>query len=130
MIELAGIGIVATDAPSVGISWSLGSVVQVLQAAAVLLGIPIMAFRLGRGTKALEASITAQGKTVDAIVNEMKELKNEQKEFRVVLTQVAVQNTRLDNQGSQLTLLAKTVEDMRRGEGFILPLNQGAREIK
>lgn len=110
-------------------SWSIEQVFQIVQTLAVLLGIPIIAFRLGRGTEAVKASITSQGITVAAIVEELKELKGEQKEFRGILTQVALQNQRLDNQGSQLALLAKTVDDMRRGEGFILPLKPG-REIK
>jgi hypothetical protein len=109
--------------------WSLESIFQIVQTFAILFGIPVIAFRLGRGTEAVKASIATQGLTVNAIVQQLKELKDEQKEFRTILTQVAVQNTRLDNQGSQLTMLAKMVEDIRRGEGFILPL-KAAQEIK
>ena len=121
--------------------FSAGAIFQLVQTAAILLGIPIIAFRLGRGTEALQssimsqgislgASITAQGLTVNAMVNELKELKDEQKEFRSILTQVAVQNTRLDNQGVQLATLQQIVNDLRHGEGLILPLSRGAHEIR
>lgn len=103
-------------------AWSMSEIFQMVQTVAILLGIPVIAFRLGRGAEAIKASIKLQGDTVKALTEEVRELKNEQKEFRGVLTQVAVQNTRLDNHGTQITQLAKTVDDLRRGEGFIMPI--------
>lgn len=96
-------------------SWSVETIFQIVQTIAVLFGIPLIAFRLGRGAEALKGMISEQGRTI-------KELKDEQKEFRSVLTRVAEQNVRLDNQGAQLSQMWRLIEDLRRGEGFILPL--------
>lgn len=94
---------------------SIEALFLAIQTLAILFGIPVMAFRFGRGTEALAAAM-------GLLTKEVEQLKNEQKEFRGVLTKLAVQDNRLDNQGQQITALWKLIEDLRRGEGFILPI--------
>jgi cell shape-determining protein MreC len=111
-------------------SWSIESMFQMVQTIAILLGIPVIAFRLGRGAESLKSSIKTQGLIVTNLANEFRELKDEQKEFRKVLTEVSLQNQRLDNQGSQITQLFRTVDDLRRGEGFIMPIGTHLGSLK
>lgn len=51
-------------------------------------------------------------KKMETMQTELKEL------AKVVITQ-AVQTTQIQNLGSQLTMLQRTVEDLRRGNGFV-----------
>lgn len=111
-------------------TWPVAEIFQIVQTCAILLGIPVIAFRLGRGTEAIKASVLLQGETMKALTEEVRELKEEHKEFRSTLTEVAVQKTQLDNHGSQLTQLFKIVDDLRRGEGFIMPLGTHAGSLK
>lgn len=41
------------------------------------------------------------------------------KKLSEVITQLAVQTVRVDNIGQQVTLLQRTVEDLRRGTGYV-----------
>ena len=104
------------------LTWSVESLFQMTQTIVLLLGIPVVAFRLGRGTEALRATIDAQGVTVTNIGKEIHDLKSEHRDFRNMLTQIAVQTQRLDTQDQQLAILMKSIDDLRRGEGFIFPL--------
>lgn len=53
---------------------------------------------------------------------EISELKEEVKAVSKVVTQMAVQNTRLDAMAQRMTIQEKLIDDLRRGEGFIYPL--------
>ncbi len=111
-------------------AWSIESIFQIMQTIALLCGIPIIAFRLGRGAEALRAAIDAQGAIVANIGKEVHELQDAQKEFRSVLTQIALQSQRLDTQGQQIALAMKSIDDLRRGEGFIFPLGTHSGSLK
>lgn len=51
---------------------------------------------------------------------EITELKEVAKSLAVIITNQAVQTVRQDSQGERLNILDKRVEDLRRGEGFIV----------
>lgn len=98
------------------------TLLPIIQTAAILFGIPVIAFRLGQGTAALRLSIEHQATIVSQLAVELSELKREQREFRQVIIQIAAQTVRLDTHGQQITGLQKELSDLRRGEGFIFPL--------
>lgn len=83
-----------------------------------------------------EALLTALGQTILFLVgvyglivrndqsnkglkDEVKQMKDELKKLAEVITQQAVQTARIDNLRDQVTFLQKTVEDLRRGAGWI-----------
>lgn len=55
-------------------------------------------------------------KNLKAEVNGMQE---QLKKLSEVITQMAVQTIRVDNLGQHITMLQKTVEDLRRGTGWV-----------
>jgi endonuclease IV len=65
----------------------------------------------------------------DVATKEMKEnikaMKEELKKLTEVVTTQAVQATEIKNLTTQVTLIQRTVEDLRRGDGFV----QGRRGI-
>lgn len=58
---------------------------------------------------------------------EVTEMKNELKTLANVIVVQAVQTTRLDNLATQVVQQGKTIEELRRGTGFIN--NRGARSV-
>lgn len=91
------------------IDWNvrIGDILVVLSLAGTCI---FYAFRSGRFA---ESIITMQ--------REIRELKEVAKSLAVIITQQAVQTVRLDSQGERLNIMDKRVEDLRRGDGFILP---------
>lgn len=67
------------------------------------------AFRSGRFA---ESIITMQ--------REIREMKEVAKSLAVIITQQAVQTVRMDSQGERLNSLDDKIEDLRRGDGYII----------
>lgn len=59
-------------------------------------------------------------RSIEAMQEEIKGLKE-------IVTKVAVQNQRLDTQDRRLDEHTRIIEDLRRGEGMILPLAEALR---
>lgn len=56
---------------------------------------------------------------VENALTEISELKKEISKIGQILTQVAVQNERMDNLGSRLNLMDRRYDELRRGQGWI-----------
>lgn len=67
------------------------------------------AFRSGRFA---ESIITMQ--------REIREMKEVAKSLAVIITNQAVQTVRMDSQGERLNSLDDKIEDLRRGDGYII----------
>lgn len=50
---------------------------------------------------------------------EVKDMKNELRELSKVITVQAVQSSRIDNMEKLVTMLQKTIEELRRGTGWV-----------
>lgn len=74
-----------------------------------------------RGDREGHASQLAQG-----ITDEIADMKDELKKLATVITTLAVQNERLDNQASRLNTIDSKLEALRRGDGFVA----GARGVE
>ena len=48
------------------------------------------------------------------------DIKLDLKQLNKVIMDLALQNQRLDNQGTQLTRMAAEIEDLRHGKGFVV----------
>jgi hypothetical protein len=59
------------------------------------------------------------GLTLINLTGEFKDMKEELKGLAKVITQLAVQDTKLTNVIQQVTMLSQTVEDLRRGAGWV-----------
>lgn len=101
---------------------SLDNIFKLLEIVSILGGGGLVAFRLGRAsqsvkesTERFETGMAAQAKQIEGVQNEIRTLNK-------LVTEVAVQNQRLDTQDSRLDAHDRLIEDLRRGEGFILPL--------
>ena len=55
----------------------------------------------------------------EALRKEMNGMQQELKQLANVVTTQAVQTTRIDSLSASYTLLHRTVEDLRRGNGFV-----------
>lgn len=54
---------------------------------------------------------------------EISGLKDAVKEVAILVTNIALQGQRLDNISGRMGRVEKLIDDIRRGEGFILPMN-------
>lgn len=97
-------------------SWAETAAVlsPLIAVAGVLLTSIIAVAKFGRVTGIMETSIRSQNETLG-------ELKGEFKEIRTVITQIAVQTDRLNTFSAAMQNLTRRVDDMARGEGFIVP---------
>ena len=77
----------------------------------------IVVAKLGRMTGTMEASIKIQNEMIGDLKKDIAKLGD-------VVTQLAVQSSRLDNMGTQVTQLSMTVRELQHGEGFIFPLQR------
>ena len=57
--------------------------------------------------------------TTEALKDEIKGMNEELKQLKEVVIVQAVQTNRLDNLSSQVTVLQRNLEDLRRGNGFV-----------
>lgn len=62
----------------------------------------------------------------EVMMKDITELKSAIRDITRVLTEVAVQKTRLDAQAERQNLLERRLEDLRHGRGFIVERNHPA----
>jgi hypothetical protein len=72
------------------------------------------AFIYGRGSVDTTVKIT-----LDAMTDQLKEMKAEMSEFRKAMTKLAVQDERLNAISTRLNTLDTRYDEIRRGEGLI-----------
>lgn len=89
---------------------------KILEIISIIGGGGLVVFRLGRAMATFETVGRAQGQ-------EIRELKDSVKELGKIVVNQALQNQRLDQIGQQQALLAKQLDELRHGEGFIYPLS-------
>ena len=77
-------------------------------------------FRMGRVTERVETLIAQQGTEITALKSSILAMGE-------VVTRVAVQNNRLDNQGDRMTTIERHIDELRRGEGLIAKFPAGER---
>lgn len=94
---------------------SLDTILRVAEIFSILGGGGLVAFKVGRSTEAMDAAVAAQEKTAQALKSEIDGLKEEVKQVGKILTQLALQEQRLN-------MLDKRYEELRHGEGFVFPL--------
>ncbi len=56
---------------------------------------------------------------VDNALLEIADVKKEVSKIGQILTQVAVQNERMDNMGQRMNMMDRRYDELRRGQGFI-----------
>jgi hypothetical protein len=95
---------------------TFAEILQIGQIASILIGGGIVSFRIGRSTSRVETSMTQQKLEIGTLKDEIKVLSQ-------LVTQVAVQTTRLD-------MLEKRYEELRHGEGFVFPLSAHLQSFK
>lgn len=91
-----------------------GIVTSLVEVASTIGAVSVVVYRLGRTVEKFEAIGMQQA-------SEITELKKDVRSMSELITQVAVQTTRQDTFESRLTRMEQLQDDMRRGEGFILP---------
>jgi len=97
-------------------STELEIIFRVAEIAAILGGGGLILIRLGRAIERFEQVGQQQGK-------EISELKEAIKSNNEVIVKVAVQNQLIADLGSRASRMEQSIDDLRRGEGKILPLN-------
>lgn len=80
-----------------------------------LIAIVVAIYKLGQAVGKFELIGKQQA-------GEISSLKEAVKEVSVLVTDMALHNQRLDNLSARLNRTEKLIEDIRRGEGMILPL--------
>ena len=67
------------------------------------------------------AMIVRHDETSKSLKSEVSSMQGQLMRLSEVITQLAVQETRVDNLSAQFTMLQKTVEELRRGSGWVGP---------
>lgn len=104
---------------------SLDAALKIIEILSIMGGGAIVVYKFGRMSEKVEAAITSQGNNIVALQLDVRELNK-------LMTSVSVQKERLDHQDGRLERAERLIEDMRRGEGYILPLGRalGAKPSK
>ena len=63
-----------------------------------------------------------------AMKEEMEKMQAELEKLAEIVTQLAVQDVKINNITTQYTILARTVEDLRHGDGYIIRNRRGGTE--
>lgn len=90
---------------------------------ATIAGLSAVIFRLGKATSKFEQIGKQQSQ-------EIVDLKMSVTDINKTLVQVALQTDRLNGLSERQTRVEKLIDDLRRGEGFILPLMDQLRKHK
>jgi len=93
-------------------SISLDTALKIGEIVTIIGSVGIGLFTIGRTSSKVETSIANQA-------DDLTDMKDELKKLAAVVTMQAVQGTRLDNFSTQITILQRNVEDLRRGIGYI-----------
>ena len=91
---------------------SLDTGLKILEIGSILGGGLLVMFKMGQMTAKFEVLIRGQGA-------EITELKANVIAMREVITNVAVQKSRLDNQADRMGQIERRLEEMRHGQGYI-----------
>ena len=91
-------------------------IARVIEICSILGGGGMILIRLGRAIERFEQIGQQQGK-------EISELKDAIRSNNEVIVKVAVQNQLIADLGSRASRMEDSIDDLRRGEGKILPLN-------
>lgn len=84
------------------------------------IGIGIQTFLYLIGAYALFIRNEAKQKVnADHLGEEVREMREELRKLAQVITEQAIQNTRLNNMDVHLASLDKRIEDLRRGDGWV-----------
>jgi hypothetical protein len=97
----------------------IDTAVRVIEGLAVLCGGGFTIFKLGRVSQAFESAIKRQEEIATGQANEIGELRTEIKGLGAIMTDMAVQSQRLDNQGERMNAIEKRINDLAHGRGFI-----------
>jgi hypothetical protein len=94
---------------------NLSAILQLVETLALLGGGFTFMLRAGKSAGKVETLLSAHH---DDIVG----LRDELKEIRPTLTAIAVQKTQIDNINLQIGQLTKWYDELRHGQGFVIPL--------
>ncbi len=87
---------------------SIDTAFKLIEIASILGGGGLVSFRLGRNSQVVREAMRQQAAEIAMLKDEIKELSK-------LVTEVAVQSSRLD-------MLEKRYDELRHGEGFVFPL--------
>ena len=93
-------------------NFSLDNFLRVCEILSILGGGALVAFRLGRTTSRVEASLERQNEILTKQSSEISELKKETKKLGDVLTAIAVQGTRIGR-------VEEDIRELKHGRGFV-----------
>ncbi len=93
----------------------LDIVLKIVTILSIVGGVGVIVWKTSSMTTRFEMIGAEHGKAIS-------EIKTEIKTMNALLTQVAVQKERLDNQATRLNLLDARYEELRHGEGYVFPL--------
>lgn len=96
----------ADSGSSLDIALKIGEIIAIVGSVGIGL------FTIGKSTSRVELSLTNQAKDILGLQGEIKKL------TEIIVLQ-AVQTTKLDSLNDNYVLLHRTVEDLRRGNGWI-----------
>ena len=97
-------------------------VARIVEIVGFLAAALLFIFKGGASAQRLENALTALKEHFIAQNADIKELQQDFKQIAGVLTQLAVQDTRLNALSDGLRILDQRYEELRHGEGFVYPI--------
>lgn len=71
---------------------------------------------------AVTAIVYIQRGDIKLLAHRMTAVEDQTRQIANVVTNMATEKTRLDNQGDRMNRIEKKVEELAHGEGFVIPL--------
>lgn len=93
-------------------AFTIDTVLKFLEIASIVGGGGLVLFRLGRTTSRVEATLERQNEILEGQSKSIDGLREETKQVNVVLTKIAVQESRLER-------IEEDIRDMQHGKGFV-----------
>ena len=94
---------------------TVDNILKVFEILSIIGGGALVAFKLGRTTARVEASLERQNDILTSQSAEISELKTETKKLGDVLTAIAVQDARIGR-------MEEDIREIKHGRGFIQPI--------
>lgn len=105
--------------PASDVQSMIDTVVRVIEGLGVICGGGFIIFKLGRVSQKFESSVARQEEIATGQAAEIGELRVEIKGLGKVMTEMALQQQRINNIGERMNTYDKRLDELAHGKGFI-----------
>lgn len=106
----------------------IDSTIRIIELVVVCGAAAVVLVKLGGAVTKFEGIGEKQSLIIERQGEDIKGLRVDFGSLRSVVIDMVVEKTRIDTHAMRLTVLERLIDELRRGEGYILPLTRSAYE--